>query len=362
MQDIKKNAKKLIATGLLAQASFLWVFPASTNFQLKSFEFGGGGGTLSSTNYTTEATLGETSTASMSSQNFKTGAGLIFVQQANVPGAPTFTNDGSWYNKLHIIINQSNNPSDTTYAIAISPDNFATTQYVQNDNTVGPTLGIEDFQTYAQWGSGTGEDIIGLTPGVTYTVKVKARQGNYTESPYGPTATAATVNPSLTFDIDIGGAVDPGNTNPPYQIAVGDLSSGVVTTATDRVWIDLDTNANSGGYVYIYDQYGGLRSTNANYTISSGSNNLSSVTEGFGLQAATTAQTSGGPLAKVSPYNGVSDNVGIVNTTIREIFSTTSSPITGGRGSIALKSKVGVTTPASADYTDTLTFIAAATF
>lgn len=361
MNSIKKFVKKIIASSLIFQASILWAFPASTNFQLRSFEFGGGGGTVSSTNYSAEGTVGETG-GEMSSTNFQAGSGLIFVQQANTPGVPTLSNDNNWYDKLHIIINQSNNPSDTTYAIAISDDNFVTTEYVQNDNTVGPTLGIEDFQTYAQWGSATGEDIIGLTPGTTYTVKVKARQGNYTESPYGPTASAATINPTLTFDIDIGGDSDPGNTNPPYQIAVGTLTAGVVTTATDRVWIDLDTNANSGGYVYIYDQYGGLRSTNANYTIASGSNDLSGVSEGFGLQAASVAQTSGGPLAKVSPYNGASNNVGIVNTTIREIFSSTASPIVGGRGSIALKSKVGTITPASADYTDTLTFIASATF
>lgn len=358
---MKFNLKKIISSGMLLQASILWAFPASTNFQLRSFEFGGGGGTMGSTNYNTEGTVGETG-GRMTSDNFKAGSGLIFVQQANTPGAPTFSNDDNWYDKLHIIINQSNNPSETTYAIAISDDNFATTQYVQNDNTIGPTLGIEDFQTYAQWGSGAGEDIIGLTPGTTYLVKVKARQGNYTESPYGPTASAVTINPTLAFDIDIGGAVDPGNTNPPYQIAVGELTSGVVTTATDRVWIDIDTNANSGGYVYIYDQYGGLRSANTNYTISSGSNDLSSIAEGFGLQAATVAETSGGPLAKVSPYNGTSNNVGIVNTTIREIFSSTASPIVGGRGSIVLKSKVGATTPASTDYTDILTFIASANF
>lgn len=359
--NVLHKLKKLIATGMIAQMSFLFAFPASTNFKLKSFEFGGGGGTVSSENYNAEGTVGEVA-GTMDSENYQANGGLQFVQQANTPGAPTLTNDSNWYNKLKIVINESGNPSETTYAIAISDDNFVTTEYVQNDNTVGLTLGSEDFQTYVQWGSTSGEEIIGLTPGTTYKVKVKARQGSYTESPLGPESSAATVNPSLSFDIDIGGVSDPGNTAPPYQISVGNLLPGAVTTTGNRIWVDVETNAQAGAYVYIYDQYGGLRSTNVNYTISSVSNDLGSVSEGFGLQAETIGQTSGGPLAKMSPYNGADDSVGIVNTTIRELFSTTASPITGGRGSFLIKSKIGTTTPASTDYTDTLTLISSATF
>lgn len=92
------------------------------------------------------------------------------------------------------------------------------------------------------------------------------------------------------------------------------------------------------------------------------SNDLSGVGEGFGLQGETVGQGSGGPLAKVSPYNGSGENVGIVNTTIRELFSTTSSPITNGRGSFLMKTKASTTAPASGDYTDTLTLIASSTF
>ena len=346
---------------MILSLPILWAFPSSTNFQLKSFEFGGGGGTMDSTNFSAEGTLGEAD-GEMTSANFGANSGLIFVQESNVPGAPTFTNDDNWYNKLHIVINQSNNPSDATYAIAISDDDFVTTRYVQNDNTVGTTLDASDFQTYAQWGGSTGEDIIGLTPGTTYKVKVKARQGIYTESPFGPEASAATVNPTLSFDIDIGGASDPGETGAPYAVNVGELSAGNITTSTNYVWIDIATNANSGGYVYIYDQHGGLRSSNQNYTISAVTNDLTGVTEGFGLQADTVSESAGGPLAKVSPYNGSSNTVGIVNTTIRELFSTSASPISGGRGSFLMKSKAGTTTPASTDYTDTLTLISSATF
>lgn len=358
---MEKIKRQILAATMLIPACMLFAFPSSTNFKLKSFEFGGGGGTISSENYNAEGTVGEVA-GSMDSENFQADGGLSFVQQANVPGAPTLTNDSNWYDKLKIVISESGNPSDTTYAIAISDDDFTTTEYVQNDNTVGPTLGAEDFQTYAQWGSSTGEHIIGLSPGTTYKVKVKARQGNYTESPYGPEASAATITPSLSFDIDIGGSSDPGNTAPPYQISVGSLESEAITTTSNRVWIDVETNAQAGAYVYIYDQYGGLRSTNVNYTISSVSNDLSGVTEGFGLQAETVSQANGGPLAKVSPYNGTGDTVGIVNSTIREIFSTSVNPITGGRGSFLMKAKVSNTTPASTDYTDTLTLISSATF
>lgn len=337
----------------------------SSTYKLKGVEFGGGGGQgLESTSYSMEAILGE-GTGDLSSANYRTGTGLTFVQNANVPGAPTFVNDtGNRYNRLKITINKwAGDPSDTKYAIAISNDNFASDlRYVQDNNTIGATLGTEDYQTYAAWGGATGVYVINLTAGTTYTVKVKSTQGKYTESPYSATSQAATAALQISFDIDIGGASDPGETAAPYSISFSDLNIGSVTTAANRGWIDFQTNAESGGYVYVYDQYAGLRSTTLNYTIPSVSSDLASVNEGFGLQGASKTQSSGGPLSYVSPYDGTSNTVGIVNSTIREIFNTSSTPIVSGRGSFSLKAKVINTTPGSNDYVDTLTLIATGSF
>lgn len=333
--------------------------PASTNYQLKTYEFGGGGEKdLNSTNYKMEGIVGELNGQS-SENGTNLNGGMFYVQMANTPGAPTFTNDtGTQYNKLKIVLNTSNNPSDTTYAIAISKDNWATTQYVQNDNTVGSILGLEDFQTFTAWGGASGSYIIGLDAGTTYKVKVKARQGIFTEGPFGPEATAATVDPSLSFDIDI--AASDIETSAPYSLAFGDLTPNAVTTATDKIWIDIETNGVHGAEVFIKGQNAGLAATNG-HTINSVTANLTSQTEAWGIRGDTAGQTSGGPLAFQSPYNSSGDNVGLVNTTLQSILSSPSN-LTAGRASILLKTKISATTPAADDYSETLTLIAAGIF
>jgi len=222
--------------------------PASTNYKLKDFGFGTGGtGNSSSSNYLLNAITGEQSGAKMSGTNYNLGPGLEFTNQANVPAAPVFTNPGNYYNKLQIVLNTSDNPTDTEYAIAISTDNFVTeTNYVQNDNTVGSTLGIEDYQTYVEWGGASGFFVVGLSSNTTYYVKVKAMQGKFTETNYGPVATAATVSPTLTFDIDVS-ATDT-ETDPPFSINFGDLVAGSVTDSPQKIWIDLSTYHFYGKY------------------------------------------------------------------------------------------------------------------
>ncbi len=361
MQIYRKIAFLILAVQCVASIYSVHA-QSSSNYQLEGYEFGGGGGTVGSTNYGINATLGE-QVGALSSTNYKANSGLSFLENTDVPPAPTFVNDsGNRYNRLKITIAQGGNPTDAKYAIAISDDNWVSTKYVQSDATVGVTLGIEDYQTYASWGGASGSFIIGLTASTTYKVKVKALQGAYSESAYGPEASAATLGLQVVFDLDVGGTSDPGETGAPYTIAMGNLTQGTVVTATNRVWLDFATNGESGGFVYLYDQYGGLRSTTTSYTITSSSTNLTSASEGFGLQGASKTQTSGGPLEYVSPYDVASENVGIVDTTIRKVFSTTNSPIVGGRGSLSIKAKASSTTPASTDYADTLLMIASAGF
>ena len=340
---------------------------SSTNYSLENYELGGGGGGLdvNSTNYSLEAILGELA-GQQASTNYKANSGLIFAQNASVPPAPTLVNSANWYNKLKITINQSSgDATDTEYAIVISTDNFVSdTRYVQSDNTIGSTLGPEDFQTYSAWGGASGEFIIGLVNNTTYYVKAKASHGKYSESGWGPVASAATVGLQVSFDIDIGGGTDPGETAAPYSIPFGNLTAGSVSTANNRAWFDFATNAEAGGWIFVYDQNAGLKSSVLNYTINSATANLAlgGVTEGFGLQGVSKTQSSGGPLDYTSPYNGTSDNVGIVDTVIREIFNSTSSPITGGRGSVTLKAKTSNITPGGTDYADTITLIATGSF
>lgn len=334
--------------------------PSSSNYQLNNYDYGSGGsGGSSSTNYRLNATTGEVSNVQSSSTNFSVRSGNSNEQQADVPLAPTFTNTANYYNKLRFIINPTSNASDTLFSIAISTDNFTTTNYVQSDNTIGAARGIEDYQTYSAWGGGSGQFVTGLAHSTTYQIKVNAFQGNFTETEYGPSASAATVAPSITFDIDV--ASTDIETNTPFTTLFTSLLPSTVVTATNRVWIDLDTNAESGAKVYVGSANSGLTSASKASTIASATANLAVAASGYGAQGTTAAQGSGGPFTIVAPYNVVAQNVGILNTALREIFSS-SAPISSGRASLQLMAKATATTAASDDYQDILTVIAAASF
>jgi len=333
--------------------------PASSSYQLPNYGYGSGGTANStSSSYGLNATTGEVSNVQSSSTTYKTRSGLQNTQQAHVPTI-TLSNPSSYYNRLKFVIAPGANASDTLFSIAISSDGFATTQYIQADNTVGASRPLSAYQTYSAWGGAGGGLVVGLSPSTSYAVKVNAFQGRFTETEYGPTSSAATVAPSITFDIDV--SASDTETAPPYSTSFGSLLPATATTAPERVWIDLDTNAVSGASVYIRSANSGLRSATNSFTLASATANLASANTGYGAQGASATQSSGGPLSIITPYNGSAQNVGILNTTATEIFAA-SAPITAGRGSLYLIARAAAQTPAANDYTDTLTLTTAASF
>lgn len=342
--------------------SFLLVaLPTDGSYILKSYEFGTAGNG-SDGNVSIEAT-GSDLQGVQKDGTYKLDIGFIYTQQADTPLAPTFSNDANWYNKLKVVINPSDNPSDAVFAIMVSDDGFNTTKYVQSDMTVGLSLGTEDYMTYSSWGGASGSMIIGLNSSTSYSIKVRARQGVFTESPWSPISSASTSALSLSFDIDIGDeSFTSGESASPYLVQIGELSRQTYTVANDRVWVDLETNADSGGVVYVYSTGSGLSSSYAGHAITSMTEDLSLSGEGYGIAVDSVTQSQSGPLVAVSPYN-VSDGwVGSVSSVVREIFMTSYEPIVGGRGSVAIKGRRSAVTPSASDYTSTLVFIASSTF
>lgn len=338
--------------------SLALIVPASPNYALRQLDFGAGGGTGQSSGFNFEGVVGENG-APMSGTAYNGGLGFGFTQMANVPDAPTITNPQNYYNKLHLVIDPGSSPPDTLFAIAISSDDFATTQYIKPDHGLSQTLTFADYQTFAAWGGSAGFDILGLEPSTMYSVKVKAYDGAFTESPFGPSASASTVNPSLTFDIDV--APTDSLSSPPYLLNLGTLLAGTVATGANRVWVSLGTNSESGAGVYIAGQNGGLSSQTADYTINSTAGDLESLSEGFGLRVDTLDQASGGPLAAVAPYDVSGEMVGNIKTTYQMMFTST-GPIAGGRASAILKAKVSSQVPAQTDYQEILTIVSASHF
>lgn len=332
--------------------------PTSTNFQLEEYGFGSGGvATSSSENFLFSGLAGEVETASLSSTSFIALPGLTYTLQPNIP-APTVTNPSNYYNKLHVVINNASYPTDTTFAIQVASNSADFSQnvyYVQADNTLGTSM---VFQTYSSWGGASGFDMIGLYPGTTYYVRAAAKRGTYEQGPWSATANAATANPSLTFSLET-----TSQSVPPFSVAIGNLTAGNVTTSPDKVTATITTNATGGGLVYLYGTNNGLKSTYAsNYTITSTSDDLSSALEGYGARGTTVTQTSGGPMRLISPYNGASDNVGVIDTAKRTLADSTLVPVTGGQVAFELKAKAKTTTPSATDYTDILTVIATGSF
>lgn len=330
--------------------------PSSTNFTLDAYDFGTGGGSSSSSSYQLNSISGTQAGDQMQSSNYGVNPGLIPTQNANVPPAPAFTNPDSSYNRLRFVLNNGGNPSDTKFAIAISTDNFVTTNYIQSDHTVGAALGSEDYQSYSAWSGAGGFWVLGLTPATTYEVKVKAMQGNFTETGYGPIATQATVQPSISF------AVETSATNtPPFNVSFGNLTQGSVISADADAVLTVTTNALYGGALYIRGTNGGLNSSLGSYTLSSSSVDLDSTGRGYGGLITAISQSSGGPLVKVSPYDGSGNVVGGFLNNLQPLAAT-SSAVNTGSVTVRFKAKTDIDVPASADYTDTLTFVAAMIF
>ena len=358
MDELLHRSVETVLGGLVC---LLAVFPASPAYQLHNYGVNSGGSSnASSANYSANSSSGEVSGSTANSTNYTQKSGLNQTQQADLPPAPTFVNPASYYNKLHFVLNTASNPSDAKYTIAMSSDNFATTNYIHPDDTFSSIYTpATDYQTFSAWGGSSGQDVVGLQPSTNYKIKVKVTTGKFTETQFGPTASASTVPASITFDIDV--SASDTETASPYATSLGNLLPSTVTSTSQRIWIDLDTNANSGGKVYIASKSGGLVSLTASATIASASADLSGVSTGYGAQGQSVAQSSGGPLALTSPFNGAAANVGVVTTVLREVF-TAPAPVTAGRGSFTMKAKAAGTTPAAGDYTDTLTLVSAAAF
>ncbi|HET7827563.1 MAG TPA: hypothetical protein VFK97_01725, partial [Candidatus Saccharimonadales bacterium] len=134
---------------------FLAALPSTTNYSLQSYGFGSGGSASSSTtNYGLSGITGDISGQTAATSTYNEKPGFSQTQQANVPKI-TLTNPSSYYDKLHFVIDQQNNPTDALYALQVcvgadwTPNCGGTTLYVQTDNTLGSTLVTADYQTYS---------------------------------------------------------------------------------------------------------------------------------------------------------------------------------------------------------------------
>jgi len=199
----------------------------------------------------------------------------------------------------------------------------------------------------------------------------------------------ATVDPSLTFDIDTGVAVD-SDSAAPYTVALGTMTTGAVSTSdagspeVNMIGLDLNTNASGGAVVTVRSGSAtGLCSTSVGTDcIEFGSGAMSAGTEDYGICVHELQSTSSGAAFvananftgdAVSAASGTTDTsttclaashtlgAGPLTNAAQTLLSTT-APISGGRAEIFVKAAISGVTAAHSDYTDTLTFVATGTF
>ena len=345
-----------IGAGLALFASF----SSSTHYNLNSYSLGPVGTSNShSTNYYTQSNGGEVSGNGTTSTHYIGTSGQVQTEQLAVPQAPTLSNGSStYYNQLLATLNDNagtnSYPADTTFSIGVSTTNCFTSSCVNSGAVkfvqTGGTLGSSQFyQTYSVWGSSSGTSIVGLSPSTTYYVAVAAKQGSFTNTEYGASASIATVSPSITYSVS------------PNSLSLGNLLPGSVVTS-GTVTFGLTTNGAYGANILDMGQNGGLHSTLTGNTIPATTANLSSSSHGFGLQGLTASESSGGPLTIDSPYNVSGNNVGSESATTYTPIFTTTGPTTSGTATLDILAKSSSTDPASPDYQEILTFVAAASF
>jgi hypothetical protein len=352
------SMERFLLVSVTALALFA-AFSSSTNYSLNSYSVGPAGTSDShSTTYYTQASGGEVSSGTAISTNHTGTSGGVQTEQLSLPQAPTLgTSSGTYYNRLLVTLNDNagtnNYPTDVTFSIAVSTTNCFTSscingagvQFVQTGGALGSS---QFYQSYSAWGSTSGTTVTGLSPSTTYYVAVAAKEGMFTNTEYGTSASATTASPSLTFSVS------------PNSLSLGNLTPGSVITSS-AVSFTLTTNGVYGANIFNAGQYSGLHSTLTGGSIPALTGNLSSSSHGFGLQGVTATQSSGGPLSIDSPYNVSGNTVGTESTSFTPTF-TTSNPVTSGTASLDILAKSANTDPASSDYTEVLTFLASASF
>jgi hypothetical protein len=343
----------------------------SGNYQIEGSTFDGGGEPSNSANYSSRDSIGGAETGNSNSANYKNPSGFQPGAYPGIPGTPTLTNTGGiLYDSLDFVISTgTGQQSDTTYAIAISNDNFATTYFIQTDDTLGAN---EAWQTYAGWNSGTGELVTGLTPGSTYKIKVKASYGTGSnaadsESGYSAEASASTTGPSLLVSISginsgvtIAG-VTTTVTSTPSTMGFGSLTVGDAFPNIAAQKVTVTTNA-SGGYTTTVQQDGDL-STNQGDSIAvvSGTNASPSafgvgvLTGRFGYHT-TDSSLCTGSAGRFS----VDDTYAALSLTTYEV-GCSAGPVTSEETDIVYKLVVGDLQEAG-NYQNIITYITTATY
>jgi hypothetical protein len=321
---------------LLATKTALADLPSSAHFQIQSYSFGSGSTNSASTNYGLNGVAGEVEFGQPGSSNYQIGSGLTYMMKANVPGAPTLSTPNNNYDRILFVISTSGNPTDTTYALQISTSSDFSTgvNYINSDGTFSPTLTTGNFQTYTAWGGASGTYVTGLTNSTTYYIRAKARQGDFTESEWGPSASKTTNDPALTFTIN----------NP--AITFNNLNAG--NSYTDSSQSDIITttsNAINGYVVYGYETQSLTDTTGDHISDYSSPNSAPTSWSGLGF-GYTTSDTTLSGTGGANRFNNGTYYAGFGTTAPGDPVDDNTGPVTNDAQTLSYRVTANSSTPA----------------
>ena len=182
----------------------------------------------------------------------------------------------------------------------------------------------------------------------------------------------ASVNETVTFDISVGATY--ATSNSPYAVGLGTLTSGSVTRSGNggiyQIFLDGTTNASGGMNVSVRNangtgSSGGLKSTSVPAdTIPNNAGTMAAGTANYGI-CVDSANLTG--FARATAYNttctvgGATNQIPALSATAADMLTST-APLSNGRAYVEVNAAISTTTPAHADYADTLYFVATGSF
>jgi hypothetical protein len=383
----------------------------STNYRLIEPSIGEPvGGIIESSSYKMLVDSSSTDDTVTTSSNYRSDAGTANFIEAAVPKVTCFetsTSSGTCsigsngmqevcaapgcYDRAKFKIDAQSNPNDVRYAVQMSTtSNFSSNNFYVDSATRLPTLTITtaDFLYKCEWEGTTVANycaspnttyqkfnVFGLSSNTTYYIRFSAYQGigtdaQFTQSEWGPSASATTSIPSLTLDLNI--APDTvTNTNVPYLLNFGSAPAGVVTTAANYIVLNVGTNAVSGLTTSVKGLNGQLQSGSNNIPAVNTDLDTLSVTSGWGIrnESTTNSQQYATYLGSVTISNspndftdaGAANKVGAPSSSFVTLFTSNLMPLHTGKAGFESKIKPIGGTP-SGNYNETVTFVVVADF
>jgi len=385
-QDLNSTNYRLLAPSLDSNSDNV----DSTNYSLMTGSSPVDDYITTSTNYRSNGGFSEFIEAKVPSITcFETSTNSSTTTCAAIPGADGMRgvcSSPGCHDRAKVEINAQNNPDDVKYAIQIATNSTFTTgvQYISGSNRFPKaTLTLSDFLYKCEWEGQIYStycvsavvtyqkyNILGLTPGTLYYLRVAALKGStsaaeFTQSDWSASATATTLNTTLSFDIDIAPNTST-STAPPYVLSTINIIPEVTVTSIDYIVFKATTNALNGIVVQVSVPNANLVNTPTSSTIPSANGDLDSMSYGFGLRndSSTNSQTNSGHLGNITipstpidfTDSGATNRVGGPSTTLSTIVSSNLLPIYNGVAAFEMKVRTDYSKPAG-EYNQTLLVI-----